>query len=184
MEERNLDLDHAALAGAIVLIATVGVDLASKAIVIATASNGVVVFNRSRPDDLARRIAMSLVAFAVMYGLAVGARRLGIGRLWGGWIGTGLLIGGVLGNGLSWWIWNGGIPDFIRPGGHSHLEHRRLRNRARPVRRHRLDRPLSIDRILPRALPRRRGGGGGARSRSGGGGGQRGQRRISPRNRV
>ena len=117
MAERNLDLDHAALAGAIVLVATVGVDLVSKAIVIATASSAVVVFNRDRPDDLARRIAMSLVAFAVMYGLAVGARRLGIGRLWGGWIGTGLLVGGVLANGLSWWIWNGGVPDFIRPGG-------------------------------------------------------------------
>ena len=116
MKERNLDLDNAARAGAIVLIATVGVDLASKVIVIATASSGVVVFNH-RADDLARRIAMSLVAFAVMYGLALGARRFGIGRLWGGWIGTGLLIGGVLGNGISWWIWNGGIPDFIRPGG-------------------------------------------------------------------
>ena len=23
----------------------------------------------------------------------------------------------MLGNGLSWWIWNGGVPDFIRPGG-------------------------------------------------------------------
>ena len=110
-------LDNAALAGAIALVATVAVDLASKAIVAATAPSGVVVFNRSRPDDLVRRMAMSLVAFAVMYGLALGARRLGIGRLWGGWIGTGLLIGGVLGNGLSWWIWNGGVPDFIRPGG-------------------------------------------------------------------
>ena len=57
-------LDNAALAGAVALVATVGVDLASKAIVVATAPYGVVVFNRSRPDDLVRRIAMSLVAFA------------------------------------------------------------------------------------------------------------------------
>ena len=153
MEERNLDLDHAALAGAIVLIATVGVDLASKAIVIATASNGVVVFNRSRPDDLARRIAMSLVAFAVMYGLAVGARRLGIGRLWGGWIGLGLLIGGVLGNGLSGGFGTGASPTSFGPAATTSGTSPTC-NRARPVRRHRLDRPLSIDRILPRALPR------------------------------
>lgn len=110
-------LDGAALAGAITLGTTFAVDLASKAIVVATAAEGVVVFNRSRPDDLVRRVAMSMLAIAVMYGLALGARRLGIGRLWGGWIGTGLLVGGVLANGLSWWIWDGGIPDFIRPGG-------------------------------------------------------------------
>ena len=110
-------LDNAAFAGVLVLAATVGADLVSKAIVIATASEGFVVFNRSRPDDLIRRVAMSLLAIAVMYGLARGARHLGIGRLWGGWIGTGLLVGGVLGNGLSWWIWDGGVPDFIRPGG-------------------------------------------------------------------
>jgi hypothetical protein len=112
----NRGPDNAALAGATALLATAGVDLLSKAIAVAVAP-GTVVFNRSRPDDLTRRIAMSLLAVAVMYGLALGARRLGIGRLWGGWIGTGLLVGGVLGNGLSWWIWDGGIPDFIRPGG-------------------------------------------------------------------
>jgi hypothetical protein len=113
----NRGPDNAALAGASALLATVGVDLSSKAIAVAASPHGTVVFNRSRPDDLARRIAMSLLAVAVMYGLALGARHLGIGRLWGGWIGTGLLVGGVLGNGLSWWIWEGGIPDFIRPGG-------------------------------------------------------------------
>ena len=113
----NRSLDNAILAGTIALVATVGVDLVSKAIVVATAPAGVVVFNRSRPDDLLRRIGMSFLAIVVMYGLARGARRLGIGRLWGGWIGTGLLVGGVLGNGLSWWIWDGGVPDFIRPGG-------------------------------------------------------------------
>jgi hypothetical protein len=53
----------------------------------------------------------------VMYGLALGAQRLGIGRLWGGWIGVGLLTGGVLSNGASYLIWSGGVPDFIRPGG-------------------------------------------------------------------
>jgi hypothetical protein len=58
-----------------------------------------------------------VLAVIVMYGLALGAHRLGIGRLWGGWIGVGLLTGGVLSNGVSYWIWDGGVPDFIRPGG-------------------------------------------------------------------
>ena len=41
------------------------------------------------------------------------ARRRGLGRLWGAWIGVGLLVGGVLANGVSQFIWSRGVPDFI-----------------------------------------------------------------------
>jgi lipoprotein signal peptidase len=75
------------------------------------------VFNHTRSSDLPQRVGMSLLAVVVMYAIALGAYRLGIGRLWGGWIGVGLLTGGVLSNGVSYLIWNGGVPDFIRPGG-------------------------------------------------------------------
>ncbi|MDX6468341.1 MAG: hypothetical protein QOF75_144 [Gaiellaceae bacterium] len=110
-------LDRAAGAGLAAFVFIVCVDLGTKGLVDATAAPGVVVFNHTRGGDLPQRLAMSLVAVAVMYGLAHGARRLGIGRLWGGWIGVGLLTGGVLSNGVSYWIWDGGVPDFIRPGG-------------------------------------------------------------------
>ena len=56
---------------------------------------------------------MSLVAVAVTFAVADVARRRGIGRLWGAWIGVGLLVGGVLANGVSQFIWSRGVPDFI-----------------------------------------------------------------------
>ena len=56
---------------------------------------------------------MSLAAVAFTFVAAVVARRRGIGRLWGAWIGVGLLVGGVLANGVSQFIWSRGSPDFI-----------------------------------------------------------------------
>ena len=56
---------------------------------------------------------MSVLAVAVTAVIAGLARRQGFGRLWGGWVGVGLLVGGVLGNGLSRFIWSRGVPDFI-----------------------------------------------------------------------
>jgi hypothetical protein len=110
-------LDRAAGAGLAAFAFIVCIDLGTKGLADAMASPGVVVFNHVRGGNLAQRAAMSLLAVIVMYGLALGAHRLGIGRLWGGWIGVGLLTGGVLSNGVSYWIWDGGVPDFIRPGG-------------------------------------------------------------------
>jgi hypothetical protein len=109
--------DRAAGAGLAAFLFIVFVDLGTKGYADLTTHNGFVVFNHSRSGDLPQRIGMSLLAVAVMYGLALGAQRLRIGRLWGGWIGVGLLTGGVLSNGVSYLIWNGGVPDFIRPGG-------------------------------------------------------------------
>jgi hypothetical protein len=110
-------LDRAAGAGLAAFLFIVFVDLGTKAYADFTTDSGFVVFDHTRGSDLPQRIGMSLLAAVVMYGLALGACRLGIGRLWGGWIGAGLLTGGVLSNGVSYLIWNGGVPDFIRPGG-------------------------------------------------------------------
>jgi hypothetical protein len=110
-------LDRAAGAGLAAFLFIVFVDLGTKSYADFTTNNGFVVFNHSRSSDLPQRMGMSLLAVVVMYALALAARRLGIGRLWGGWIGVGLLTGGVLSNGVSYLIWNGGVPDFIRPRG-------------------------------------------------------------------
>ena len=109
--------DRAAGAGLAAFLFIVFVDLGTKGYADFTTDSGFVVFNHTRSGDLPQRVGMSLLAVAVMYALALGAYRLRIGRLWGGWIGVGLLTGGVLSNGLSYLIWSGGVPDFIRPGG-------------------------------------------------------------------
>jgi hypothetical protein len=109
--------DRAAGAGLAAFLFIVFVDLGTKGYADFTTSDGFVVFNHTRSADLPQRFGMSLLAVAVMYALALGAYRLRIGRLWGGWIGVGLLTGGVLSNGVSYLIWNGGVPDFIRPRG-------------------------------------------------------------------
>jgi hypothetical protein len=109
--------DRAAGAGLAAFLFIVFVDLGTKGDADLTTDSGFVVFNHARTSDLPHRVGMSLLAVVVMYGLALGAYRLGIGRLWGGWIGAGLLTGGVLSNGVSYLIWNGGVPDFIRPSG-------------------------------------------------------------------
>jgi hypothetical protein len=109
--------DRASGAGLAAFLFIVSVDLGTKGYADLTTEPGFVVFNHTRSGDLPQRLGMSLLAVVVMYALALGAHRLGIGRLWGGWIGVGLLTGGVLSNGASYLIWNGGVPDFIRPGG-------------------------------------------------------------------
>jgi hypothetical protein len=109
--------DRAAGAGLAAFLFIVFVDLGTKGYADFTTDHGFVVFNHTRSSELPQRIEMSTLAVVVMYGLALGAYRLRIGRLWGGWIGVGLLTGGVLSNGVSYLIWNGGVPDFIRPRG-------------------------------------------------------------------
>jgi lipoprotein signal peptidase len=94
-------LDRAAVTGAVVLVVAMTVDL------------GLVAYNNTHNGDFTHRVVMSLVAIAFTCVAAVVARQRGIGRLWGAWIGVGLLVGGVLANGLSQFIWSRGTPDFI-----------------------------------------------------------------------
>jgi hypothetical protein len=107
-------LDRAALAGGVAFVLALGADLGSKAWAV---SHVRVAWNDSHRGDFPRRVVMSLVAVGVAYLLARGARRVGIGRLWGAWIGVGLLVGGTLGNGLSFFLWANGVPDFVRTSG-------------------------------------------------------------------
>ena len=81
-------------------------------------SNGnvLVVFN-NRSSQLPFRVSMCLVAIVVAWGLTRLAAMRGLGRQWGVWVGCGLLVAGVLGNGVSSLLWARGIPDFINVGG-------------------------------------------------------------------
>jgi len=94
----------------------IALDLYTKAYAISLHRPQLVVYNHANPGAYLRRVVMSLVAIAAAYALDRGARRLGIGRLWGAWIGVGLLAGGVLSNGVSRLIWTRGVPDFLRSG--------------------------------------------------------------------
>lgn len=76
----------------------------------------VAVFN-NRPSQLLLRVAMSAAAIGVAWLLARLASMRGLGRQWGLWVGCGLLVAGVLGNGISSLLWARGIPDFIDVGG-------------------------------------------------------------------
>jgi uncharacterized membrane protein len=105
--------DRAAAAGAAVFLVALGADLLTKTYAITRGGLGRVVYNDAHAGDFPRRVVMSVVAVAVTAAIAGLARRQGFGRLWGGWIGAGLLVGGVLGNGLSRFIWSRGVPDFI-----------------------------------------------------------------------
>jgi Signal peptidase (SPase) II len=106
-------LDRSAAAGACALVLAVCADLGSKVFAISHGGLGLVVYNDIHAGDFRRRVLMSLVAVAVTFAFANVARRRGIGRLWGAWIGAGLLVGGVLANGVSQFIWSAGVPDFI-----------------------------------------------------------------------
>ena len=106
-------LDLAAAAGAVALVFGFVLDLGTKTYAIWHGGLGLVVYNDVHAGDFRRRVLMSLVAILVTYVLADVARRRGIGRLWGAWIGVGLLVGGVMANGVSQFIWSRGVPDFI-----------------------------------------------------------------------
>ena len=95
------------------LVLALSVDLVTKTYAVNRGSLGLVVYNNTHAGDFPRRIAMSIVALAFAAGASALAQRRGIGRLWGAWVGAGLLVGGVMGNGLSQFIWSRGVPDFI-----------------------------------------------------------------------
>ena len=86
------------------------VDLASKRWAVAHAS--VLIFNDT-PSRLPFRVLMSLIAVAVGFVLTRLAARRGLGRQWGLWVGCGLLVAGILANGVSPLLWARGVPDFI-----------------------------------------------------------------------
>ena len=145
-------LDRAAVTGAVVLVVAMTVDLGSKVFAVSHGGLGLVAYNNTHNGDFTRRVVMSLVAIAFTCLAAVVARQRGIGRLWGAWIGVGLLVGGVLANGLSQFIWSRGTPDFIHfyslsPDVWNIAD---FENLVGPDRRPRLDRDRRADRIRPR----------------------------------
>jgi hypothetical protein len=111
--KRTVPFERPAVTIAVTFVVALGVDLGSKALAIAYDVDGRVVVYNDRPGMLVLRVVMSVIALFVTYLLTRGAQRLGIGRLWGAWIGVGLLSAGVIGNGVSRYIWSRGVPDFI-----------------------------------------------------------------------
>jgi hypothetical protein len=109
----TVPFERPAVTIAVTFVLALGLDLGSKALAIAYDVDGRVVVYNDRPGMLVLRIVMSVIALLVTYLLTRGAQRLGIGRLWGAWIGVGLLSAGVIGNGVSGYIWSRGVPDFI-----------------------------------------------------------------------
>ena len=100
---------------AAVFVTSFAADLLTKQWVVSH-GNVLVVFN-NRSSQMPFRISMSVVAILVAWGLTRLAEMRGLGRQWGLWAGCGLLVAGVLGNGISSLIWTRGIPDFINVGG-------------------------------------------------------------------
>jgi hypothetical protein len=109
----TIPFDRAVVTGGLSFVLALAADLGSKALAVAWDVDGKVVVYNDRPGMLVLRILMTVMAVAVTYLLTKGAQRHGIGRLWGTWVGVGLLAGGVLGNGVSSLIWSRGVPDFI-----------------------------------------------------------------------
>jgi hypothetical protein len=106
-------LDRAAVAGLAAFVVVFSADLLTKTVAVSHGGLGLVAWNDTHAGDFSRRVVMSLAAVAFTFAAAVVARRRGVGRLWGAWIGAGLLVGGVLANGVSQFIWSRGVPDFI-----------------------------------------------------------------------
>ena len=113
LRRHGFGLDRAAAAGAAAFLLALGADFLTKVYAVSQGGLGRVVYNDAHAGDFPRRVAMSLLALAVTAVIAGIGRRHGFGRLWGAWVGVGLLVGGVLGNGLSRFIWSRGVPDFI-----------------------------------------------------------------------
>jgi lipoprotein signal peptidase len=106
-------VDRAALAGLVTFVVAVALDLLTKTYAVSHGGLGLVAYNDTHSGDIERRVLMSFAAVAFTFAAAVVARHRGLGRLWGAWIGCGLLAGGVLANGVSQYIWAQGVPDFI-----------------------------------------------------------------------
>jgi Na+/phosphate symporter len=104
-------------AGLATFLFAFGVDLGTKVVaVLIDGGQGWLVYNGTESPGIGRRTLMSLVAVAATVLLARLARWRGIGRIWGAWVGCGLLVAGIMGNGVSRLIWAEGVPDFIHLG--------------------------------------------------------------------
>jgi Signal peptidase (SPase) II len=114
----TVPFERPAVTAGLSFVLALGIDLASKVLAVAYDVDGRFVVYNPRPGELVHRVLMTILAVAVAYLLTRGAQRLGIGRLWGAWIGVGLLAGGVLGNGISSVLWSRGVPDFIHTPTH------------------------------------------------------------------
>jgi lipoprotein signal peptidase len=68
------------------------------------------------PADLGRRVVMSLLAVAAGVAFTKISERRSFGRPWGAWLGVPVLVAGILGNGISSYLWPRGVPDFIPSG--------------------------------------------------------------------
>jgi lipoprotein signal peptidase len=100
----------------VVFFSAFAFDLVVKAIMVAHEDTTIVVYN-AKDGRYASRIVLSLVAVLVTYGLSRASRWRGYGEVWGAWVGVGLLVAGVLANGVSRFLWHG-VPDFIFAGDH------------------------------------------------------------------
>lgn len=106
-----------AFAGLVTFLFTLAVDLGSKLVAVSLADGGLrIVYNAHHNGDLSRRLLLSLAAVAAVSLLSAAGAWRGTGRLWGAWIGLGLLLAGIAGNGLSHVLWQRGTPDFIWAG--------------------------------------------------------------------
>jgi lipoprotein signal peptidase len=93
------------------------VDLGTKVVAVQLdRGDGWLVYNGTATPGLVHRGVMSLVAIGATVVLARLARWRGMGEIWGAWIGCGLLVAGIMGNGVSRLIWSRGVPDFIHAG--------------------------------------------------------------------
>jgi lipoprotein signal peptidase len=101
----------------VVFLFALAFDLVVKAIMVAHEDTTIVVYN-ARDGRYASRVLLSLVAVLVTYGLSRASRWRGYGEVWGAWVGVGLLVAGVLANGVSRFLWARGVPDFIFAGDH------------------------------------------------------------------
>jgi hypothetical protein len=100
--------------GTSVFCAAFAADLATKTAVVAAHVHGVY-FNTPR-HGLPLRLVMCAVAVAVAFLMTRAAAWRRLGRPWGAWVGGGLLVGGVLANGVSPLLWHAGVPDWIDNG--------------------------------------------------------------------
>ena len=93
-------------------VAALAADLVSKTLAVAYDPQ---VYFHTVAGELPRRIVMCALAVAASVLLTHVAARRGFGRPWGAWIGVPILVAGILGNGISPFIWHG-VPDFIWTG--------------------------------------------------------------------
>lgn len=108
---RPAALAFVAFAGAVT------VDVVSKVVAVQNAVRPLDVVYNASPSNLAVRIWVSVLTVAVVALVERAGRTRGLGRLWGAWIGVGILVGGTLSNGVSTYLWTNGVPDFIHLSG-------------------------------------------------------------------